>query len=409
MTSETGSPVDDRRTEVAGEQVLQEVQVLQPERVVEAERLALRIHQALPAHGPSAARTGSPGIRWIIRNAALTSTEHETDQTPEAAGRRTAPTVGWRGSPPRPERRSSPLTAPASGSSWGRRCPGSVRRSRPWPKIGTVELTNGTTLTCSNSARSASAHSSQPSVPAILDAFATAASYAGVLDRRRSCRRSGGVGPGQEADELAGQRDRQRDQSGVPGALTGQNDGADLGGRHRLERRPPRRARSRPSAAAPRRTASSGRGWSGSRRPGTSLVPSFVRIPPAPAFQPAASRPALAASRSWPGRLPVTVSSLQGPMPGATMLVGRLTGSAGDDLAELGQVQRLRQRLPYCEVRSRQTGLLVEPELAQRALASRWNSFWAASRCLSGPAMAAMFDLPGDQQVRRSASRWRRP
>ena len=81
MMSLTGSRVTHRRAEVTGEQALRGSAVLQPERVGRGRAPSRRAATSSGgAVGPSAARTGSPGIRWIIRNDAVTSTHSDTSR-----------------------------------------------------------------------------------------------------------------------------------------------------------------------------------------------------------------------------------------------------------------------------------------------------------------------------------------
>ena len=68
-----------RRPEVAVQDVADVVDVLRDERLVEPERgLPRRPPGSRGAVGPSAARTGSPGTRWIMKNVAVRSSASET-------------------------------------------------------------------------------------------------------------------------------------------------------------------------------------------------------------------------------------------------------------------------------------------------------------------------------------------
>ena len=87
MMSAPGTPADERRAEVAGEQALQVVQVLLPEREVEAEVLTPLRDQAGGAVGPSAARTGSPGHE-------VDHQERRGDEDPERHQQPPCPTDG---------------------------------------------------------------------------------------------------------------------------------------------------------------------------------------------------------------------------------------------------------------------------------------------------------------------------
>ena len=102
---------DERGAEVAGEEAVEVVRGTAARSGSSSpsdSRLAAT--RSAGAVGPSAARTGSPGIRWIIRNDAVTSTHSDTSSRPE---RRTANRAHtWERTPVR----GPPTCGPSCGS-----------------------------------------------------------------------------------------------------------------------------------------------------------------------------------------------------------------------------------------------------------------------------------------------------
>ena len=229
MMSSTGTREHDRGSEVAGEQrPAGSAGTAARAGQVEAEVLAPLGDERRRRRSARAPRgSGSPGTRWIMRNDAVTSTHSETSSRParrmvkrtqrfslsvriSSAGRATA--VSCRGS---------------FCSVRGALClccrAGCVRASAEHPDAGRLDVADDlrTPRSCRRSARrcsrtgrrqrpctraaSADFHVSQPSVPVIAIALATADGVVGVVDR-------GEVGAlrsrraREEADELVGAR-----------------------------------------------------------------------------------------------------------------------------------------------------------------------------------------------------------
>src|SRR6185312_9661517 len=137
-----------------------------------------------------------------------------------------------------------------------------------------------------------------------------------------------------------------------------------------------------------------------------SFLPSLLRTPPAPAFQPAASSADFAADRSCPGRLPATLSPEQGfgetvtnPCEGLPLpLVSTLPTCSRSSACT--SALRTAGSAPGCPLASLNHN---SPSGESR---SAWNSFCDSSRCWSGPRMVAAFSWPESSRFADVDSFW---